>query len=316
MDKSLVNEVMECLPKERTVFRYFKGRYALILLKYIIGESAMISQLKSSSFKGLLNKPEVKRALAFAGQGVVTPELLNCVWSDITYDFILTLGVWSGHCHRCDQTSRPGYNLVLQLNFSRQHDGIYNKMVKPEYEALLNIWGHPFLNPEDRPYHRETLAWSRIDLDFDNNEALIEEIQNDWLREAEYLLRDARYYRNNKTKLVDWWGSHGRPDDVIEYCEQVLSPYKQLWDEAMLAATIEFVHSELGISNIYYHSENTGYLVKGIKYSKPPRSVYSQLPRKFCFTKTNEAPGFLNQDKHFRRVYKRISHPKWYHMAL
>jgi hypothetical protein len=30
-----------------------------------------------------------------------------------------------------------------------------------------------------------TLAWSRVDIDFENGEALIEEIQTDWVRLAE-----------------------------------------------------------------------------------------------------------------------------------
>jgi len=316
MDKNLTSEIIDCFPKERTVFRYFKGRYALILLKNIIGEGQNVNKLRKTAYAGLLDKPEVKQVLALAGQGIVTPDLLNSVWPDDTFNFILTLGRWGTRCHRHDQTSRRGYNLVLQLNFSMQHDGIYNRMVKPEYEALLNLLGHPVLEPENRSYYRETLAWSRIDLDFKHDEALIEEIQNDWLRESDYLLKDARFYLKNRCKLADCWDSKGRPVDIIKYCEQVLRPYKQVWDEAMLAATIEFINCELGIKNIYYHSENTGYQVKGIRYTKPPRSVYSRLPRKFCFSKINKAPEFLIQDKYFTRVYRKVNNPRWYRMVL
>jgi len=316
MDTKLVDEVIDCLPKERTVFRYFKGRYAFMLLNNVIGEGVVVNKLRKSAFNGLLEKPEVKQALALAGQGVITPKILDSVWPEEFYCFILTLGKWGTNCHRWDQTSRRGYNLVLQLNFSNQHDGVYNKMVKPEYESLLNNLSHPVLELEDRTYFRETLAWSRIDLDFKHDSALIEEVQNDWLRESQYLLQDARYYQKTKGALAKWWGSHGSLDDIVKYCEVVLKPYWKLWDEAMLAATIQLIRDELGIKNIYYHTKHTGYQVKSIKYRKPPRSVYSRLPGKFCFSKTNEAPEFLNKDKYFRKTYRKIANPEWYHMTL
>lgn len=316
MEKELVNEVIDCTSKERTVFRYFKGRYALMLLENVIGHGKAVSNIRSSSFARLLEKPEVKAALAMAGKGFVTPGLLENIWSGDTYNFILTLGSWGSNHHHDDQTSRRGYNLVLQLNFSMQHDGIYNKLVKPEYESLLNLCGHPTLETDDREYFRETLAWSRIDLDFDRNEALIEEIQNDWLRESRYLLRDALRCKKRRKILFDWWDSRGRHDDIIKYCNDILKPYWKLWDEAMLSASIEFIRNELGISNIYYHSESTGHKVKGIRYTKPPRSIYSKLPKRFCFSKTSKAPDFLNQDNFFRRKYKKIDNPMWYRMSL
>jgi len=316
MNKNLVNEIINCLPKERTVFRYFKGRYAFMLLDKIIGEGVAVSNIKKTSFSSLLDKPEVKQALALAGQGIIIPKILNSVWLGDTYNFILTTGIWGSNCHRWNQTSRRGYNLVLRLNFSNQHDGIYNKMVKPEYESLLNPYGHPVLDVNDRSYFRETLAWSRIDLDFQKNQALIEEVQNDWLREANDLLKDAKYNKQNKRELANWWGSNGNLDDIIRYCEEVLKPYHKFWDEAMLAATIDFIRRELGITNIYYHSEDTGYKLKGIRHNKPPRSLYSKLPRRFCFTKTDQAPDYLYQDSYFRRVYKKVDNPHWYYMAI
>ena len=49
--------------------------------------------------------------------------------------------------------------------------------------------GHPVLAPGERPYFRETLAWARIDLDLVSSEALVEEIQSDWVRCANRLKR-------------------------------------------------------------------------------------------------------------------------------
>lgn len=316
MDKKQLDEIIDCLPKERTLFHYFKGRYALMLLQSVVGEGRAVSELKQSGFASLLDKPEVKQVLAQAGQGVISARFLDEYWLGETYAFVLTLGRWGGGQHRWAQTSRRGYNLVLQMNFSNQHDGIYRKMVKPEYELLLNTYAHPVLRPQQRRYFRETLAWSRIDLDFATNEALIEEVQNDWLREAKWLLRDAKSLKSQNRQMNDWWDSVGKVDDVIEYCERVLRPYYQIWDEAMLSATIDFIHRELGISNVYYHTEHTGYRVKHIKSRQPPRSIYSKLPKRFCFKHTSEAPGFLRQDKSFMRVYKKVQNPGWFHLSL
>lgn len=316
MDKHQLNEIIDCLPKERTLFPYFKGRYALMLLQAVVGQGRQVKDLKTSGFAPLLDKPEVKQVLAQAGQGEVSAKFLENFWFGETYHFVLTLGSWGSGDHRWEQTSRRGCNLVLQLNFSNQHDGMYRKMVKPQYELLLNRRSHPVLRPKQRLYFRETLAWSRIDLDFKSNEALIEEVQNDWLREARYLLLDAKRLKSQNRKMQVWWASEGSVDDVIAYCEQVLLPYYHIWDEAMLAATIDFIYRELGISNVYYHTEQTGYRVKNIKYDKPPRSLYSQLPKRFCFHQTSEAPGFLRKDKYFKRVYKKVENPRWFQLAL
>jgi hypothetical protein len=316
MDINLVNEIISCMPKDRTIFRYFKDRYAFMLLERLIGEGELVNNIKKSCFSGLLDKPDVKLALAIAGKGWLTPSILNSVWPEETYNFVLTLGRWGSNHYSWDQTSRRGYNLVLQLNFSNQHDGIYRRMVKPDLDALLNHYAHPISSVNDKCYFRETLAWSRIDLDFTKNEALIEEVQCDWLRKAKRLLRSAKYHKHHELSMGHIWRTSGTLDDIIKYCEEFLSPYNVIWSEAMLAATIEFIEHELGIKNIYFHTANTGHKVKKIKYKKPPRSIYSKLPRKFCFTKTTEAPDFLSQDKNFKRIYKKVDNPEWYRMAI
>lgn len=316
MDKKLVNEIMACLPRERTVFRYFKDRYALILLSHYVGEGKAIASIRESAYAALLHKPAVKALLAYAGDGYLSRDLIENFWLNELYHFVLTVGCWGSHDQEWDQTSRDGYNLVLQLNFSNQHDGIYKKLVKPGYAQMLNYSGHPVLGEHDRPYHRETLAWARIDLDFESDEALIEEVQSDWVREAKVLLMDIQSAKEGTDNLPNWWSVHGRMNHVIEYCTNILKPYQKMWSEAILAAAIDFIRSELGIGHIYFHSEKTGGRVKKIHYTQPPRSIYSKLPEKFCFQLTDEAPSFLMKDKYFRRRYKRINNPEWFVMAV
>ena len=61
----------------------------------------------------------------------------------------------------------------------------------------------------------------------------------------------------------------------------------------MLAATIWFLREEIGISRIYYHTHEYGAQLKRIRWGLPPRSLYTSLPRRFCFERTEEAPEFL-----------------------
>ena len=100
--------------------------------------------------------------------------------------------------------------------------------------------------------------------------------------------------------------SAGQPEDVEEYVLVVLKPYADCWDEAILTAAITFIHDELGIRKIYYHSAESGAKMKRLRWDLPPRSLYSKLPKRFGFKMTQEVPEFLKEDKSFRRLYKRI----------
>jgi len=315
MDKMILQEVIECLPEDRTLFYYFKERYALMLLSTYVGEGKTVSELKKGPFASLLNRQSVKALLANGGNWI-DRDMLEVLWDDSTMPFVLTVGEWGGGELDWQQTSRSGYNLVLQLNFSNQHQSEYHELVKPDYHGVLNNYGHPVQREGQRGYSRETLAWARIDLDFFNDQALIEEIQSDWLREAAIMGLDARHCMERDDESFPWWNVDGKVADILRYVEQVLSPYQAIWAEAMLAAAIYFIRHELGIGSIYYHTHDTGYKVKRMRYSRPPRSLYSDLPRRFCFKKTGIAPEFLQADKQFRRVYKKVSQPSWYVMQL
>lgn len=316
MDKKLTEEVIACLPNGRTVFHYFKDRFALMLLRQLIGSGARVADLKSGRYGALLARPPVKRALAGCGRGWLDAQALDLVWGTDARAFLLTLGQWGGSRSRWQQTSRRGWNLVLQLNFSSEHDRRYRRLVRPLRDAMLNGYGHPVMREGRRDLFRETLAWARIDLDFSSNEALIEEIQSDWVRRAAVLLRHARGRLRSGEGLDTWYGAEGDPRAVVEYVEGVLAPYKALWAEAMLAVSIDFIHRELGIDTIYYHEFETGCRVKNIQDTRPPRSLYTTLPRHFCFDRTTQAPTFLMADRQFCRRYRKVTRPAWQRLDL
>ncbi|WP_146242397.1 hypothetical protein [Acaryochloris thomasi] len=220
-----------------------------------------------------------------AGGKILSEDIFDSQWPLQSECYRLTLGTWGSGYQYYDQMSRQGKNLVLQLNFSSKHNRPYQRLIRPDDFHPFEYEDHPI---SDGGHH--TLAWSRIDLDLNTGEALIEEIQNDWIR---FALR-SKAAADHKSDSIYFRGSLLRVNQVREYVDQVLLPHIKLWDEAMLAATIWFLREELGIKKIFYHTYESGATLKKIAGTLPPRSLYTALPKKFCFRETHEQPTFLN----------------------
>ncbi len=315
MKKEEVEEIIACLSDERLLFHYFKDRYCLDLLKIALeadsrGKDGLnIKELKASPFTNLLQKPLIKNAMALAGNGRLTAEHLALQWPQSLETYVLTLGSWGTGDKSWEQTSRPGSNLVLQLNFSRQHDREYLSSIQPNKERPFDYGGHPV-----HKGGRNTMAWVRIDCSFESDEALIEEIQTDWLREATRVGKVVEKLSAKPDRLRNFLERVGIGSDrkAVEKYLQQLAAHQKTWSEAALSAAIIFIRSALGLKKIYYHSYETGKVLKKIKCSDPPTSLYSQLPRKFCFNLTEEAPSFLRQNTYSQRRIKYLNHPQWY----
>ena len=309
MDKEYANEILDCLSQERSCFHYFKDRYALQLLGYAAGDGQSIESLRRSRYARLLNKPAVKQLLAECGNGTLDRGHTEAQWQAPLLPFLLTVGLWGDKkWWRGNQTSRPGFNLVLRLNFSRHHDREFQRLFVPYYEEESLNWfsGHPVMKRRERHYYRQTLAWSRLDVDLENGEALIEEIQTDWVREA----------NDERRELSKCTDSH-EVRRAIRYLNDVLRPYAAVWDEAMLSATLFFLREELGIERIWYHSWHSGNALKGINYNRaPPRSLYQKLPRQFCFSEVEELPAMLHNRASEKRLRKARVDPRFYQLQL
>ena len=304
MDAELAKEVIQCLPKHRTLFRYYKGHFANLLLSFVGEHYQTVSSLKNSPFQRLTTHPEVKAVLASRGDGRLNAADFMQVWHEPSYCFRLTVGCWEGLDSRYDQVSRRGLNLVLQLNFSNQHNELYKTLYKPTQPDVFNYSGHPVASSNQGSNDEETLAWARIDLDEGLNEALIEEIQSDWVREAKW--EAARIERYKKRNLIaSGYLSKANQQNRLRYLNEVMAPYYTLWQEVMLAATLWFIFRELGIARIYTHTPEGGGLVKRIAYRQPPRSIYSTLPKRFCFQKCSDPPGFLATHTPYKRLAKK-----------
>ncbi|MGZ8160037.1 MAG: hypothetical protein ACXWT4_14665 [Methylobacter sp.] len=307
MDIKTAQEVLACLPVGKTPFYYCKDRYAVFLLSHIIGRKCVIADLKKSAYSGLLHKPLVKGILAQSGDGLFRQEHLALAWGGHIESFLLTLSIWGDKDRSWDQVSRNGYSLVLQLNFSNKHDAVFKRLAEPSEYHQFNCSLHPVLKRHQRDFFRETLAWARIDFDFKTNEALIEELQTDWLRRAKRLLVEIQ---SGKPRFYNL-GTNAKPEQLRRYLEAVLADYGDIWDEALLTAALQFIRQELGIATIYMHTPDTGAAIKRSNYTQPPRSLYSSLPRKFCFSQTDKAPEFLYQNRAFRKFEKQLGGTQW-----
>jgi len=316
MELEEAKKIIDRLPKGRTIFYYFKDRYALELVKWFAGQGKTIAQVKGSQFGKLLSKPLFKSLTARLGSGVLTEFDAMSVWPLDHEAYLLSLGTWGHGPKRWRgyyQTSRRGTNLVLQLNFSTKHDEPYSELIKPDKKHPFEYAEHP-INKRGR----HTLAWARLDIETGTGEALIEEIQSDWIRLAlrrQIMVEDAarraagRDTRHNSEmqwvrRRLEQDGVRGSEKELEQYVTEVLDPHMALWNEAILFAAIWFLREELGIHRIFYHTFETGNWLKGLSSfdEQPPKSLYTKLPKRFCFQETDVGPRFIKP--------KRKRHPK------
>lgn len=300
MSQQQTSEVIQVLSQKKRLFYYCKDYYAFMLLDYIIGDNPAIRDISKTKFSRLLNKPVIKQIISKSGDGILTKNQLFSNIPAAQECYLLTLGDWGNENNHWaslfSQTSRPGKNLVLQLNFSNKHNKRYYDLIKPKGSHPFEFTSHPIA---PKGYH--TLAWSRIDLSDDYEYALIEEIQNDWIRLAvskqttiETIVQDNN--GNEQVVQQSLGGNEFNINGLNTYTQKVLKPHMAIWDEAMLSSTIWLLREEIGVSRIYYHTYESGNKLKGIGSGRrPPKSLYSKLPEKFCFTKTDDTPAFLQE---------------------
>ncbi len=307
MDTQLLNEVIACLPKGKTHYRYFKGAYAPRLLTMLMPKQASIHSIKKTRFGRLLEQPLLKSAVANCGDGRLTQETLSSLWCEPSLPFLLTVSRWGGKRERdWFQTSRFGENLVLQLNLPAENTRKLRTLVDSEGEWTINgrYSSHPVQMHKRERSFRDTLGWSRIDVDFEHNEALIEEVQSDGVRN---IRRWARYHRGRENL-----GSRR----ILEFC-QWFERYQPIWAEAMLLATIEFIQHELGVNRIFMHTARSGWRVKKMdKDWHAPRSLYTDLPRKFLFKRTFAAPEFLLQERCYKQLIRKNPDIDFYQLSM
>ncbi len=315
MEIELLKEVLECLNDGRKLVHYHKDKYAFYLLESYCRSIAddkgwvKISDIKASPFAKLLQRQLVKRLVAQSGHGKIFIADLEDQILEEYQSYVITLSQWGSKAdYPWEQTSRPGSNLVMQLNLTNQHDQHLLKL-KIDSEVFKTRF-HPIHQ------HKSSLAWVRIDFDFDTGEALIEEIQTDWIRRAathkawakKAVSRGAKYYRVYDKKYP--------ANEMLEYTEMLLQKHKNAWQEVSLFCAIQLIQQDIGISNIFYHSYETGAVIKNIRESLPPKSLYTDLPKQFCFKVVDKGPEFVINNKNVKRRLKKLKQVKWFQLCI
>ncbi|MEM7296928.1 MAG: hypothetical protein AAF391_01530 [Bacteroidota bacterium] len=307
--------IEKTIGSDQKYFYYYRDKYALQLLKYHVKDGIKVNELKSSRYQGLLHKEVVREALKSCGKNVLHQDMLLDQPVMDGKEFNYTLSKWGEYIpHRNDcwyQTSRPGLSLVLQLNFDFWHNNKYHELIKYDHVDPFVFSCHPV--SKNRQF---TMSWTRLDIDLDRGEILIEEIQNDWLREVNTLAKDLKEITKDKKKRRKrhWFFDYYRPSKFCDYAD-FLEQYQKIWDEATLSLAIHFAKQELGLNDIYYHDFDSGNVLKDLEYGKPPRSLYTQLPKRFCFEKTDRAPEMILKDKYMKRVL-RNERLKWWKLTI
>ncbi len=304
MKKLHLQEIIACLPKDKTRFQYFRDRYSALLLPWLVEEGALLSDVKKTHYAPLLNKQPAKQVVSQFGDGRFHASAFNQAWAEPHECFLLTLGQWGGGFHAENQTSRKGHNLVLQLNMNNQYLSLFKRCMHDDAKYWFESYWHPVLKKRENGFYRQTLGWARIDLDLDTGEALIEEIQSDWIRDA----RSCKRYFEREQKER----GHEKYKDLIRYCDTIVKQLSPVCDEAILASVLWFLREEIGIKTIWYHTYDSGSRLKQIKYRKPPKSVYSTLPKRFCFKHTDEHPEFLMKERSYQKHIRKHDDTAWF----
>ena len=120
--------------------------------------------------------------------------------------------------------------------FPAARSGFSGSAFQTSQTGLFNWCGHPGSDEAN------TLAWARIDVDLDQRQALIEEIQCDWLRKVARYERYARAHKPDSfVHSLRHRGIHIKAHKLWSYHLETMAPYRKIWSEAMLFAAIWFL---------------------------------------------------------------------------
>ena len=243
MNSMEIDGLLSLFGQDMPAYHYFKDKYALQLAGWYAGEGKKVAEFKRSRFAGLLQKGVLKDHCA--KQGILRAAELLEHPSGQGWTFRQSLDVWgSDDDWGWTQVSRPGKSLVLRLDFGDEHGKLARKMRVGNAIEQLEWRNHMHAD------ENHNLAWVRMDLDWETGEVLIEEIQNDWLRNARnWIQKEADqpnrgWYRLAKKSVRK---NDGR---FLMYHREILEPLEKIWSEAMLCAALEFIRDRLGLYTV------------------------------------------------------------------
>ena len=321
------------LPDE-LAYPYFAGREAAWLLHRRLERPTRIAEVRRGPLAPLLGRPGVRDCVRACGDGRLTQGRLLPLADPLAlvegraqpdYDsaaeaafqalcgadvepFIVTFDDWDANGRsdwRWNQTSRRGGNLVVQVNFPEAYRDAFNRLFGQERREWLEYWSHPVRR--DGPI---TMGWARLDMDPGGDEVLVEEVQTDWLRTI-------RYHRRGLVEQVRRASGKAAERQAKEFLAATAERYAPIWAEAILLAAITVAREYLRARTVWLHQPEAGAKLKRIHDRHPPRSLYTDLPRRFCFEATNWAPQILYRARS-QAVHRlrRAPRPVFWRMAL
>lgn len=309
-----IDFLLSIYKNEQTPFWYYRDKYAVQLLTYFLGAEMKMNALKTSSHQNFLTKPPLKEITANLSNNCLKKADLHEYLPKDWLNFNLTYHRWGGYekypKHSWYQTTRPGYSFVIQLNFDTKHDTVYHELICPKRneDPLFKTPGHPVAKKQ----MQLTLAWARLDVDLTTGEVLIEEVQTDWIREVDRLVKriTQSHAKKEREKIRDCWLMHYADTSLynLKQYQAYLAPYKKIWQEIMMSATLDFCVKELGIRDIYFHTYKSGCELKDCA---PPKSIYTKLPKQFGFKQTKVAPQFIQLEKTLKKKIRQKEYWWW-----
>lgn len=272
----------QSLPPLPFLFDYGKDDFAFHLLARQVGRGTTIGKLKASPLARLLTKAG---SAAQPNGRIDQLDVSQALAQRPKQSFPITARAWGDNPgpnfdRHYYQTARPGFNLVLQLNLPEPFWRDFRALCAPLERDPYNFYFHPA-----RKSGPPTLGWARIDLDWDTREALIEELQSDWVSSG--IL--GREYRGEEDPDLS-----GHKHNIRTYLNHVLPAVETLWPEALLWLCIHVLTQYFHINAIAIYDYETGNKTKAEDGDTVgPRSLYEALPKRFCFEKRAGAPRFL-----------------------
>mgnify|MGYP001818864737 CR=1 FL=1 len=95
MDIRDANEIIACLPKERTVYRYCNDEYAARLLAPKLGPAGVpVREIRASRWGRLLDRKPVASVLKHCGAATLGENDLLGMPRENDRAYVLTLGLW------------------------------------------------------------------------------------------------------------------------------------------------------------------------------------------------------------------------------
>jgi hypothetical protein len=319
MDMARAKELAASLRASRTTLTYFPHRYAAWLLGRAVGEGAPKREVEASPHGRFLDNLLVRQVAARAGDGVLTRQALEQIEPSGAEVYSLGATTWGASRPRDwfpygHQMTRPGANLVLLLCFSPRHDAVYRRLLDPAARLPAVESGHPHARPP-----RIALAWARLDVEVGTGEALIEEVQSDWIRELGALWSYTTRLRSDAARdrwVQRYFANPGtRFDAFARYWQRVLANHRAWWPEATLFAALQVLRERFGVRRVYYHTYEGGKRRKKM-FRNPPRSLYTRLPQRFGFAETTEPPRLLATGPKAKRRHVEADGPPWYRLDL